>query len=301
MKAITSTLVVVFTSLLFSCISSKPAPKVVPKVIQESPRHRPLLWSIQKRNYPTSYLFGTIHLGVSIEDLDPMVWIAYRRSDQIVLEADISKADRSTFKKSVYLPEGKSMRLILGEVLWKKLLEKIPFVEPDTLNRMNALGIVSLLQGNSQKNLPSMDSQIYQRSLKTRKSIVFLESVDFQVNLLKKLITPDILKEYLGRGKSNDHAMLSRLSRTYMKGDVNSIYQLVVDGKHSGIKLSRGGVSQLIDERNKSWSTILEPIFRRASTFVAVGAGHYGGDQGLLRLLREKGFTVKRIYNSRSI
>jgi uncharacterized protein YbaP (TraB family) len=35
---------------------------------------------------------------------------------------------------------------------------------------------------------------------------------------------------------------------------------------------------------------------KKESTFFAVGAGHLGGDQGVISLLRKKGYTVKPIY-----
>jgi hypothetical protein len=48
----------------------------------------------------------------------------------------------------------------------------------------------------------------------------------------------------------------------------------------------------LITNRNFKMATRIDTMVQRQSTFIAVGAGHLGGDQGLISLLREKGYTV---------
>jgi uncharacterized protein YbaP (TraB family) len=51
----------------------------------------------------------------------------------------------------------------------------------------------------------------------------------------------------------------------------------------------------LLINRNKSWIAPMSTQMRKESTFFAVGAGHLGGPQGVISLLRNAGYTVTAI------
>ena len=51
----------------------------------------------------------------------------------------------------------------------------------------------------------------------------------------------------------------------------------------------------LLETRNSSWIPKISKIVAEKPTFFAVGAGHLGGEKGVIALLRKQGFTVKAI------
>jgi uncharacterized protein YbaP (TraB family) len=53
----------------------------------------------------------------------------------------------------------------------------------------------------------------------------------------------------------------------------------------------------LLNDRNKNWVGQLKNIMKTTHVFVAVGAGHLVGKQGLIALLRKEGYTVKPLLN----
>jgi hypothetical protein len=53
----------------------------------------------------------------------------------------------------------------------------------------------------------------------------------------------------------------------------------------------------LLTKRNKNWVQQLNAIMKKESVFVAVGAGHLPGEEGLISLLRNEGYTIKPLYN----
>lgn len=55
--------------------------------------------------------------------------------------------------------------------------------------------------------------------------------------------------------------------------------------------------SQIIDERNNYWMKKIPDLIIENSCFIAVGAGHIGGEKGIINQLRELGFTVNRVKN----
>ncbi|UCE88321.1 MAG: TraB/GumN family protein [Pseudomonadota bacterium] len=53
---------------------------------------------------------------------------------------------------------------------------------------------------------------------------------------------------------------------------------------------------RFIVERNRLMLERMQPRLREGNAFIAVGALHLPGEQGLLRLLERRGYRVKAIY-----
>ena len=53
----------------------------------------------------------------------------------------------------------------------------------------------------------------------------------------------------------------------------------------------------LLNRRNANWVRQLNVIMKNKSVFVAVGAGHLPGENGLINLLKKEGYSVKPLQN----
>ena len=53
----------------------------------------------------------------------------------------------------------------------------------------------------------------------------------------------------------------------------------------------------LLNDRNKKWVKELNDIMKTESIFIAVGAGHLSGDNGLINLLKKEGYQVEPLLN----
>src|SRR5690606_33561102 len=81
----------------------------------KDPLKRPLLWSIEK-NGTTSYVFGTMHMGVDPHTrLPDVVWDKLDASQAFAMETDLSKAA----KLDVLRKDGKTLREEIGDDYWK--------------------------------------------------------------------------------------------------------------------------------------------------------------------------------------
>jgi uncharacterized protein YbaP (TraB family) len=79
----------------------------------------------------------------------------------------------------------------------------------------------------------------------------------------------------------------NKMLRLYKEQDVEGIYDLV----HTGGSLGDSEAG-FIDNRNRKWVNIISSKVKQTPTFYAVGAGHLGGESGLLNLLRKAGYNV---------
>jgi uncharacterized protein YbaP (TraB family) len=51
----------------------------------------------------------------------------------------------------------------------------------------------------------------------------------------------------------------------------------------------------LLYRRNENWIPVMSRMMREKPTFFAVGAGHLGGDRGVVALLRKAGYKVEAV------
>jgi uncharacterized protein YbaP (TraB family) len=50
--------------------------------------------------------------------------------------------------------------------------------------------------------------------------------------------------------------------------------------------------SNFIVKRNQKWIPVIAELIQKKSAFIAVGAAHLPGEEGVLHLLKESGYTI---------
>ncbi len=90
---------------------------------------------------------------------------------------------------------------------------------------------------------------------------------------------------------------IESLLQIYLRGDADAFYDLM-EASMGKEPETREFMARLLDRRNV---VMVRRMFEAAerhpdkTMFVAVGAGHYPGPQGIVKLLRDTGFRVRRI------
>lgn len=51
----------------------------------------------------------------------------------------------------------------------------------------------------------------------------------------------------------------------------------------------------MLDKRNSNWVNQIPELMKNKSTFIAVGAAHLAGEQGVINLLKKAGYKVKSV------
>ena len=51
----------------------------------------------------------------------------------------------------------------------------------------------------------------------------------------------------------------------------------------------------LLNNRNKNWISKIDKYVKQKPTFIAVGAAHLGGQNGVISLLKKQGFKVEPV------
>jgi uncharacterized protein YbaP (TraB family) len=89
--------------------------------------------------------------------------------------------------------------------------------------------------------------------------------------------------------------VLDSLTRAWQSGDAAAMQELIASSVHDYPQL-KPLMTKLFDDRNTAMTAKIERFLQTSkSYFVAVGAGHLVGDEGILSQLRQKNFTVEQL------
>jgi uncharacterized protein YbaP (TraB family) len=123
--------------------------------------------------------------------------------------------------------------------------------------------------------------------------IVGLETAEEQlkfIDQLPKATQVSMVMETIRLGDKS-HAKLVELEQTYQNQNIDAIHLLMQD--ETGFVANEQ--TTLVDNRNANWIPKIETYIHKNKTFIAVGAGHLGGEKGIIRLLQAKGYRVKPV------
>lgn len=125
------------------------------------------------------------------------------------------------------------------------------------------------------------------------KKVVGLETLDFQMSLMDKMsyqVQADYLLETLA-DKEKSIQEFKEMTEAYKKRDLEILLKSIDEEKGMIADFE----NEMLHKRNLAWIPEIKRLILEKSTFIAVGAGHLGGDKGVLQLLKNEGFTIKTI------
>jgi uncharacterized protein YbaP (TraB family) len=259
-----------------------------------------LLWEISGNHITKpSYLFGTMHLLCAADaQLSDSLRRAIANVQQIYFEIDLDNM-METLGALRYLNMNNNTRIsdLLTEEeysrvkdYFKKNATMLPF---SMMEHLKPYFITSLI---SESKFPcpekdGMEQVIMKEAKKDNKPINGLETVQFQASVFDsipyKRQAQDLVKMIDSAGVAGDSSDM-QLIEVYRRQDLNKMTELTAGEE---------GISDYLDlllyNRNANWVKKMPAIMRDAPALFAVGAGHLGGEKGVINLLRKAGFTVR--------
>lgn len=270
-----------------------------------------LLWKIEKQGTAPSYLFGTIHLSDSRATTLPKVAEeVLSTAKTVVLEvADASEAAMTAAmigqSELIFYSDGRS----LADKLSPEDFRKVETVAasagmPEGFARAMRPWLVSTLLSTSEcerkqiaAGVPVLDLAIAAKAKAKDIPLVGLETVDEQLVALSGIPESEQIEmltvglRYLER--RND--MLETMLQMYLKRQMGAAmpFQIALAGKVGvGPSAFAGFEKMLLTDRNAGMSRDALPHLEKGGAFIAVGALHLLGKNGLVAHFRSAGYTV---------
>ena len=271
-----------------------------------------LLWKVSGGNLSRpSYILGTYHFAPSsMMDKIPGMQQAIDGCDIVVGEikqdemtstegqmamaqAMMAPAD-STLDK-LYSPEDYAIVEGVFDKYFGTMgvkLSQMNMFKPGAISlQMQALQAVKYFPNFDATNL--IDLAVQRRANDAGRPSEGLESVQEQIDLLLNTPLAEQAKGLLEACKKDDlfAVQSSALAEAYLAQDLNKIEEVITDTSIGGDDAQ--AMDALIYDRNRDWVVKLVKMMPERAALVCVGAGHLPGQQGLLQLLRDRGYTVE--------
>jgi len=268
----------------------------------EKPPHRampPFYRIVSHDGRDTSYLFGTLHLlESSYVDTMPRVMAALGRADEVVGELVLDSIATGDIMQSFL--SGPPLDSLLTESEYKqvkaavKKFAPVPMmllnnVEPIVLYTLLLEGMYAKAYPENQKTHVEMDMFFENEAKNAGKSVIGLESADDQLGVLDSVPLPEQIDELMDLVSHPKKAgqQMDKMLANYGAGKISEI----LDDPSFG-SFSPEEMRSLIYDRNKKWLDTLPKLMNGHKLFIAVGAGHLPGKQGLAEGMKKLGFYV---------
>lgn len=249
----------------------------------------------------TLWLLGTIHLASqSRTTLSEVAQQALLDSDYIWMEMTAEELERSS---SLLFAAGTRdtpfLRDEIEEEAWNELaaLSARLGLAPSVIERMEPwlteyVLLVMVLRAEGFDTRQSIDHQVMRLAAMHDKTILGFETAEMQVATLRdaaeQLSYPYHIARILAQIESVTEEA-KRLERLWQEGDLDTLYSFTTQA------LSAHSKHVLLVERNQAWfRTLITEVAEHEQHFIAVGAGHLPGEQGLLELLTRAGAKVSK-------
>ncbi|MDM7922286.1 MAG: TraB/GumN family protein [Pyrinomonadaceae bacterium] len=249
-----------------------------------------------------SYVFGTVHLACPSELLPTdKIKTMIAESDRLVLEVDMDDpAEVASMARALVLPNGKTFRDALTPEQFAKVNEFLVAtvgLRADMVQTLSPIALQVLILSN-QKVSGCAKPTSYEETLKNiaqaaKKPVEGLETAAFQGEVLAKIpidVQAKMLYE-MAVSPEKSYQQFRELKAAYNAQDSDLLYKVTSSQVESGSNMQVA----LLDDRNVAWLPKIEALMKEKSSFIAFGAGHLGGETGIITRLRALGYKVEAI------
>ena len=252
------------------------------------------------------YLAGSFHmLKASDYPLPAEFFTAYKESRKIIFEVPPGETESpeymGKFLSLATYNDGTTLKEHITTAAYIKVesfckernypLEQYQFFKPTFLVMTLTLSEMNNIGADPQKGI---DYFFKDKAMQDGKATGSLETVDQQISLLTSMdasLGSDQILESIEELKQIE-VMLGELLAVWKKGDEAKMEELYI----KDLKLYPKLYQTLIVDRNNKWLRNIEGYLNGSEkTMVVVGAAHLVGADGLVNLLRKRGYKVVKL------
>jgi len=276
---------------------------LLPAYGQQNRLDNALLWEITGQDLKEpSYLFGTIHL-IPVKDyfFTKKMKELLKSCRTLALEIDlkIPFMEKIAIAGNMFLPYGTTLRKYLSSADYNKfrsyIVDSLELKESKMkrYDKLKPFYSYSLILKQKIGRVKLYEKELYKLAKRKNLRIMGLETIQYQMSLIDDIEIEEQLDVLMDLSHSHKNSLLDEyfgLLRVYKEQDITAIYEFSKEEE---------GLSDFeaifLTKRNQNWIPVIEKLISSEKAFIAVGAAHLGGEAGLIRLLRQKGYELKPV------
>ncbi len=276
---------------------------VVPGLTAAQPGYdHGLLWRVQGPGGGSDYIFGTIHIeDPRVLALPDAVVSALAAADTFVMELKPDLSSLTQLGTAMLYSDGNDLEQVLGTDLFgraAKALAERGISEPAARKMKPWAALITLSVPKPETGMV-LDIVLYMKAVEQAKSVQGLESSEEQISVLADLplsMQMDLIRETLDNQALIDEVH-QRLIEAYLARDLDAMLTL----NHQSMAMTDASTrdlvtTRMVTDRNRRMVERMLPSLKKGAAFVAIGALHLPGPEGILKLLEQRGYAVTKVY-----
>lgn len=258
-----------------------------------------LLYKIEGKDIQKpSYIYGTIHIMPKKQFvISESITTALKECETLVMEVDINMDVRTQIDAAQrsLLPDGKTIADITtaenAQRIRQFCMDSLHWKESKytRMSRLTPFFLSSVILQDLIGKSKSFEVELNKLAEKNKLTTLGLETIQLQMDLVNDVPYEEQIKLLL-EGLTTNNSEYNKMLDCYLKKDINKLGELMNDAE-----LSPEFYSNFLVKRNLNWLPLIAKLAQEKPIFIAVGAGHLPGEQGVLNLLRTAGYTVTPI------
>src|SRR5690606_14426227 len=259
--------------------------------------NKSLLWEISGKGLEKpSYVFGTIHM-ICQEDyiMTETIQNTLKNVDAFYAEIDFSNPENMAVLQQSMMSETPLSQRLNNEQYQKlqQLLKEVVDLDITQFEHLTDAAIVSMV---TFKSFPCTDFKMYETELlqtaaAAEKKMGGLETAAEQMEILGKSLGINAVFEMLNDLKKDGFKSTKEMVALYTNQDVQGLYDYMKKSSYMTDEV----YNEMLTKRNHNWINEMPELMKNQSVFFAVGAAHLSGNNGVLKLLKDNGYTVKPV------
>ncbi|MEW5979711.1 MAG: TraB/GumN family protein [Acidobacteriota bacterium] len=262
------------------------------------------LWKVRSKT-SVMYLLGSIHiLKKEAYPLSPAIEEAFNDSRKLVVEVDLDgegqNATRALMLSKGLYSGGRTLSQTISSQAFEKAkvacrelglsLDRMSFFKPWLL----AITLTALkLQTLGFDPEYGIDKYFSDKARTTGKSIIGLETLEYQVGRFEAMseqLQESLLLQTLDELETVE-SEFDQIVNSWSKGDLTGLETLL-----ESFKEYPEAYQLLLVERNRNWMPQIESLLKdKQNCLVVVGAAHLIGEDGLVRMLKDRGYSPEQL------
>lgn len=276
----------------------------------------PFLWRVE--GDPASFLYGTIHVSDErVLTLPGIVIDAMDESDIICTEISYDLDSKSKTTNLYNLDDNETLEDILSEDLLERLYGYIDWAghSRSAYSRYKIWYIALILPLKNFDNKYDtnylkdvfLDEYIHNLAILKEKEVAGIETIEEQTTVLNVLTTDEQIEyltdalDFLEENAQIGGQLLESNINSYLEGDLDSFYEFYYETMHNydeNNELHKKILELSVTNRNYIMADYIEDeIIEHPDTqyFFAIGAAHFYGQNGIINIIKDKGYTITRV------
>ncbi len=275
-------------------------------IIDDSPANIPsrytdaLLWKITRPDLPPSYIFGTIHVSdPRVLSIPEPVIAAIRQSSSFAMEAIPEAGELLALQQLMFYSDGSRLSDWLDEYQYRQAVEILNNynMSDELIIRLKPWAAYLTMNYPVNNNLP-LDLLLLEMARQREMNIIGLETISEQLSAFTGLAHEEQIRILLDTLCNYDLVLhgFEEMIALYLKRDLKGLYAFSHRHSFPDDDVYDRLLKKLLIDRNHTMVRRLDELLQTGGAFVAIGALHLSGQEGVLALLNRAGYGIEALY-----